>query len=299
MVLLQYKLYISKTPGENITFRYMQPRRSNRQPKPTAKYAAYKKTLVKRTGKPTAVLTKAVNQIVRRNEETKFIVDAPWKGSGTLAAFTDFTTAITGTGEIYSLIPRVSQGVDDHNRIGQEIRPVSLKAIMTASINTRMIASEYVNVHFFFLTCKGVKDQTHVNSVPIGRLLNQGDGTNTGFSGALYNSQLPVNKSDFTVIKHKVVRLYKTQDSPNAQAIGSGVLNTIGSGRLNHFQTIKVKIPTPKKLTYDVATSAIPTNYFPFVVCGWTFPDDNGGTVSSNTNDVRIQGQVQMYFKDA
>ena len=28
---------------------------------------------------PTKALTQAVNQIVKRNEETKFVIDAPWK----------------------------------------------------------------------------------------------------------------------------------------------------------------------------------------------------------------------------
>ena len=33
---------------------------------------------------PTKALTQAVNQIVKRNEETKFVIDAPWKSSATL-----------------------------------------------------------------------------------------------------------------------------------------------------------------------------------------------------------------------
>lgn len=249
--------------------------------------------------KPTKALTAAVNQIIKKNEETKFVLDAPWKASSTLAAFTDFTTAITGTGEIYALIPRVGQGTDDHQRIGNDIRPTSLKATFTASLNTRMIASAYVDVDFYFLTSKQIKSQANVSSVPILRLLNQGDGTNVGYSGTSYVSHFPVNKSEFTLIKKKTVRLYKTQDCPNAQAIGSGVLNTTGSGRLNYFQTFSIKIPLPKVLRYEKASVIAPENYFPFVVAGWHYPDDNGGVVSGNTNDVRIQGQVQMYYKDA
>jgi len=249
--------------------------------------------------KPTKALTRAVNQIVRKNEETKLIIDAPWKSDSTLASFTDFTTAITGTGEIYCLTPRLIQGVDDNNRIGNEVRPVSLTSHFTVSINTRMTASAYIDVHFYFLTCKGVKRQPSVSQVPIGRLLNNGAGNNVGFSGDSYVAKYPVNKSDFTLIKHKVCRLFKTQDCPNLQAVGSGALSTVGSGKLNYFQQFKVKIPTPKVLKYESLTEVAPSNHFPFVVIGWTFPDDNGGSISGDINDIRVQGQSQMYYKDA
>ena len=210
---------------------------------------------------PTKALTQAVNQIVKRNEETKFVIDAPWKSSATLAAFTDFTCAITGTGEIYSLIPRISQGTDDHNRIGNEIQPTSLKATFTAAINGKMIASDYVDVDFYFLTSKQIKTQASVASVPILRMLNQGDGTNVGYTGALYNSHYPVNTSEFTLIKKKTCRLFKCQDQPNTQ--GSGGTNSyVGGGRLQHYQTFSVKIPFPKKLKYEKAASVAPENYF-------------------------------------
>ena len=54
-----------------------------------------------------------------------------------------------------------------------------------------------------------------------------------------------------------------------------------------------------KKLKYEKAASVAPENYFPFVVAGWHYPDDNGGNISTATNDIRIQGQIQMYYKDA
>jgi len=248
--------------------------------------------------RPTKALTQAVNQIVRKNEETKFVIDAPWKSSATLAAFTDFTCAITGTGEIYSLIPRISQGTDDHNRIGNEVRPTYLKATFTAAINGKMIASDYVDVDFYFLTSKQIKSQANVASVPILRMLNAGDGTNVGYNGSLYVSHYPVNRSEFTLIKKKTLRLFKPQDQPNTQ--GSGGTNSYtGGGRLNHYQTFSCKIPLPKTLKYEKAASVSPENYFPFVVAGWHYPDDNGGNISTATNDVRIQGQVQMYYKDA
>jgi len=205
---------------------------------------------------------------------------------------------MTGTGEIYSLIPRISQGTDDHNRIGAEIQPTYLKATFIASLNTRMIASDYVDVDFYFLTSKQIKTQASVASVPILRLLNQGDGTNVNYNGTSYVSMYPVNTSEFTLIKKKTVRLFKTQDNPNYQANGSGT-SMAGAGRTHHYQQFSVKIPLPKKLRYEKAASVSPENYFPFVVAGWHYPDDNGGSISGATNDVRIQGQIQMYFKDS
>jgi len=253
----------------------------------------------KQASKVSLPVKQYIAKAIGNNEETKFVIDAPWKATATLAAFTDFTCAITGTSEIYALIPRVTQGIDEHQRIGGEIRPTSLKATFTASLNSRMIASDYVDVDFYFLTSKQVKSQVSHASIPITKLLNAGDGNNVNYNGSLYVSHYPVNKTEFNLIKKKTVRLFKTQDCPNAQAIGSGVTSTNGSGRNNYYKTFTVKIPTPAKLTYPVAADIAPHNYFPFVVCGWHYPDDNGGTVSPNINDVRIQGQVQMYYKDS
>ena len=68
-----------------------------------------------------------------------------------------------------------------------------------------MIASDYVDVDFYFLTSKQIKTQASVASVPILRMLNQGDSTNVGYTGALYNSHYPVNTSEFTLIKRRLV----------------------------------------------------------------------------------------------
>ena len=57
--------------------------------------------------KATTPFASKVNQVIARSRETKLSIGPPisYTTNDTLAAWTDFSTAITGVGEIYSLLP--------------------------------------------------------------------------------------------------------------------------------------------------------------------------------------------------
>ncbi|MDD1463641.1 hypothetical protein MEO39_27070, partial [Dolichospermum sp. ST_sed2] len=62
--------------------------------------------------------------MLKRAMETKLKIAAPYNynNGNTLEDFTQFSTAITGTSELYSLIPPVTIGDDDYQRIGNQLQ---------------------------------------------------------------------------------------------------------------------------------------------------------------------------------
>jgi len=258
---------------------------------------SYRRNAPRRARAATGTFSQKVNTVINRSRETKLAIGPPYSltGADDLSAFTDFTTAITGAGEIYSLIPAVSQGVNDHQRVGQEIQPVSLTTKVNLSIVARSENSISIFAHVYFLTSKNIKDIKQQASVPITSMLDLGDGTNTQFNGGSYAAMLPINKSEFTVIAHKKILLQKAAYNPNSIY---NPTETASADTFKHFATFSQKIPLPKELQYLTAADTRPTNAFPFMVVGFTATDNMGdNTISSAL--LRVQAQSHLYYKDA
>jgi len=243
-----------------------------------------------------------VSQIVRavlnRRAETKYCSSA-LTGYGfttDLSQFTGFNALINTTGELYSLLPPVIQNKGSSTRIGDEITPTKLRVKMTFGFPYDQPTSD-VMVHVYFLTCKSVKTAANYTAIPIASLLDYGDGTNAGFDGTLYNSQLPVNTDAFTVLSHKQFRLSKV-DGLNNTYIQAGSNKTgIVSQNPACYKTLTkdFKLPT---LKYANDADLYPQNSFPFVAVGWTYADTYNTTPSSSNVNVMVQGQSQLWFKD-
>jgi len=239
-----------------------------------------------------------VKALVAAPVETKYVSESLYQmtGGATPGAFISFSSAITGTSEIYSAIPRITQGLDDNNRIGNQICPRSVTVkldICTATFGDN--ASRDRTVHVFLLTAKSVKSLDNYTAIPITQLLNKGDGTNGPFDGTQFTAQYPVNRSEFTVLKHKTMRMVKAFGITNGIA-GIDVANTDNVITPSHqYAQISLKVKCPKTFKYDRASQRLPTNYAPFIVIGFTHNNDN--TVAPN-DFIRVLGQTQMRYTD-
>jgi len=248
---------------------------------------------------PSKALTKAVTTVIKRKQETKYISDSLFNNSAsptTLATFVGFSSGITSTAEMYCCMPRIIQGTGDHNRVGNVIQPTSLKVKGIVSLQTNLNTSAHCSVDVYFLTSKQVKTELLYASVLINKLLNKGDGTNTNYTGKTYEAQFPVNLSEFTVIKHKRIILQRCRDSPNAIADSDESATSIAP---NYSRPFVVDIPLPKSLTYQADGNTLPASFYPFMVLGWNYGDNNGGSASNDTAQVFCQAQSQLYYKDA
>lgn len=236
-----------------------------------------------------------VKSVILRAQETKFVVRPPanFNTNFTLQDFTAFTSGITSTNEIYGIIPDISQGDDDFQRIGNTIQPTKLTVKVNLAINATNSQSVYADV--YFLTSKTVKDQTLTNGILTAQLMNVGDGTNAPYDGTSYTAMLPINKSEFTVLAHKRVLLQKGSGDPNTALSGAGLAST---NTFAYTKSFSQNIKLPAKLTYEDSARVQPSNSFPFMVVGFCGTDVNGN-LAPITARVFVQAQSHLYYKDA
>jgi len=265
----------------------------------TKKYrvAAAKRLANRRAmARPSKGLKLQVDRLIEGRQETKFVLGAPWgyDSSTDLETWTAFTSAINTTNEVYSLIPKISQGTDDCNRIGQQIQPVSLNTKVNLALESAHSASVYVDV--FFCTSKTVKSANNTSGVVWSKLLNAGDGTNVGYDGTSYTSMLPINKSEFSIVARRRIKLEKATGNPNYD-----LSTTLGGSSTNTYKyvaSINQKIRLPQRLVYEAASSQYPSNHFPFMMIGFCGTDTNG-QYAPITARVWAQAQSHFYYKDA
>lgn len=284
---------------------YKKVSKSYRMRGPSHAASMYRAGLVPggRSKRPSRNLKAEIKKVVEGTQETKFIVDYPFSTqTGTdLYTATAFTSGITTTNELYNLIPRLTIGSGDHQRIGNQIQPVSLYNTtslylpLTGSNVTNYAGNIYVDV--FYLTSKQIKTDTAMNEIPTAALLNNGDGTNVPYDGTAQTADLPVNKSAFTILMKKRVQLKLTAGDPNGQLSGGSVFPP--SVCASHYEaTWKFKVPLPNKLLYNTDSANTPTNSLPFMCLGFHARDMNGDT-SPTFARVFCRSQSQMYYKDA
>jgi len=238
--------------------------------------------------------------VIKGESETKYRAEALRNLStgNTLATYTAFSSGITGTSEMYAAIPRVAQGVDEHERIGDSISPTScvVHLDVTAPSFGQNDAKDKT-VHVFLLQCTSVKDLDNFSAVPLTALLDNGNGGNTGFDGTSLTSMMPVNRRNFTVLKHKKFRLVKGFGKPNgSSATDPAGLTDSTICPSSSYRHIAMKVKLPKKLKYSAHGSRYPTNAAPFVVIGWT--NNWAVDAASNVIDLQVIGRVEMRYKD-
>ena len=238
--------------------------------------------------------------LVRAPAETKYCSEA-MLGNGSssvLSTWTNFSTAITGVGEMYGCLPRVLQGVDECNRIGNTLSPSSCRVKLDMCIGSINDNDSYdLTIHVFFLTCPQVKQWNNYTAIPITTLLAKGDGTNVSFDGTQFVAQYPVNTAEFKVIKHRTFRMVKGF----GQALSSSGSATAGSTTAvispsTQYVRLVQKIPVPKKLKYENNSAVYPTNYAPFMCIGYTRNNADTGAVSNHF--IKVLGQTQLSYKD-
>lgn len=223
----------------------------------------------------------------------------PGSSISNLGSFVGFSTAITGTGEIYGCLPITHQGTDDHNRVGNKLQPTSVRVKLDITVKDHTDnSSRDRTVHVFLMTAKSVKALDNYSAIPITLLMDKGDGTQTSFDGTTYNAQLPVNAKEFKVIKHKVIRLVTGFGQANSTTAASAGATDGNISPSYSYARLNLKVPTPRTLIYDRTSSTYPTNYAPFLVIGFT-KNDNDGQAHVATDYISVLGQVQMYYKDS
>jgi len=140
-----------------------------------------------------------------------------------------------------------------------------------------------------------VKSLDNYTAIPITTLLDKGDGTSVSFDGLQSTAQYPVNTKEFTVLKHKAVRMVQGYGIANSlTAVNVGTTDGVITPSHQYARyTMKVKVP--KTFKYERQSQKYPTNSAPFVVIGFTHNNSNS---VAPTDFVQVLAQTQMYYKD-
>jgi len=206
-----------------------------------------------------------------------------------------FNSSITTYTECYPLIPKVVQGTDSNNRIGDKLRPKSLRVELYMVSNGTLTTSMLNRVRLFVLEDRSLRNWQSIDTTPIGSQLLDFGSFLGGFSGLPNCELIRVNKRRYKVIKDKVVTFCKgTGVTPNVGGING--TQTFVSGSQYHKMTFS--IPTPAVLHYASPMDNYPTNFAPFMCLGYTQPDGDTAP-DSGVFKIAVQYSAHLDYEDA
>lgn len=246
-----------------------------------------------RVSKPLKV---AIKRMINGTQETKYRAQTLRNASGSsiLTAFTGFTSGITGTGEIYSLLPALNQGDGSFARQGVVVYPKSLRVHLNICSTQNNLKNADYMVYAFFLECPQVKDFANSSAIPITSLMDDGAGSHTQFDGTSQTSLYTVNRQSF-----RVIRVIKKRIIYNVPQVYSSQTQSVAQDPSQDHHSISLSIPLPKKLVYPTEAAAHPNNYAPFFCLGFIDNTWNGDNAPGATESVQVQGRSELWYKDA
>lgn len=240
-----------------------------------------------------AAVRKIAKAVVKRETEDKYV--------STQGAVL-FNSSITSSSECYPMIPQITEGTGDFQRIGDKVRGkyLYIKGYLQYNLNYLEFAvgNQYlppVTARVMILSQKNVKVGNDVSTrIDVAHLLkdNVGTGTARPYNGGLLDNLAPINKDLFKVHMDKKIKLNWVQrgDQTNTGDTGFGV----GNDRTKYF---RCRIKLPASMTFDDGNLDWPNNCAPFLCFGAV--NDDGTTKYSVGTPFRLGWISTAYFEDA
>lgn len=243
-----------------------------------------------RTGRSSA-LSGAIKSVLNRQLETKYSAE------DTVGA-TLLPAGATTPANLQRMLPGVSQGAGDQNRVGDRIKPIRATCSWAVHYNTTNNQFQDVTVHLVILTVKGATTANAVAQVPPTNLLRIGNGGFCDPDQAVFTqtqlmehvNNYPINDSLYTVKKHFRKRFAKGSYDINGVP-GANATSQIAVAQPLHVFKYSWK---PPALKYNSAAVTQPTNHYPVYVI-WCTTNDGApypGLLSYGT-------RCELSFKDA
>lgn len=226
---------------------------------------------------------KAVKKVINSETESK----QAWFSSGN--TLTSFNSGINSSGDILQVIPNISQGTGNAQRIGDKLTAKycnvkgHLRIIPNDVQDSTTLPQVYVRLMLISAKFRqNYTDVTGSSSQLASGLLKKG-ATTTGWTGVLSDIHAPINTDLFTL--HGERRFYLNQSyvgtagpSAPSASIAVDVAKTIKFFNFN----LKCK---NKIIRYDanMGSSIQPVNWAPFLVVGYSYLDGSSpDTISTN-----------------
>lgn len=267
--------------------------KSYRTSKKTLKKRVYKKR--KSPVKPTKSFVKKVQRIIHKDVETK--------SACTLFSLTAFNSGINSQNDLCQVIPTVTQGIQDNNRIGDQVRAQRLRIkgyIQMAQGYSVTVSATRIGVRLMMVQPKNFTnyDGAYGNATTwLAGLLKKG-GTTSGFTGVVSDLTADINTDLITCYYDKVMYL-----SLPYYFAGTGTtsVNTVVTQDLRQgtrFFSIN-KLLRNKLLRYDsnAAIAQQPVNWSPFIIVGYVHLDGSAADVANT--QISMAYDSYLDFEDA
>lgn len=266
-----------------------------------AKYAALKRNILTRpisvVGKSMSQIRAIVNDSVKRHGETKY------RAENIVPVPVNVPSGQAIPANCARMMPRLTQGVDDFQRIGNRIQPTHAKTRFNLNLVNPQSQLVDLTVHLAIFTVKGAFTDTAVAALPGNDFLRVGDGTNvdpTGPAGVPpistidmlnFVNNYPVNNERYNLKKwHKFI-FKKGPNDGNGPVGTPNAPPTVLGAKMHQEFIYNWKPPT---LKYDNNAAVLPTNHYPVYLI-WATNNDGSALVA---NAVGFTVRTELFFKD-
>jgi len=257
------------------------PNQKNRRPRRGPKRA--------KRAKPTGAFRKKVLAVIRTQAETKQAFHSIIAES--------FNSGINSTADTKKIVPSIAQGVGDYQRIGDQLKCLSLTVKGAIVYNPSVgqygtYANARLGVRMMIVQPRQFSNLVDVQAAAgtwTALLLKKG-ATITGFTGVLSDLWAPINGD--AIIKYYDKIFY--MDAPyQATAVGSAYMG--GSTKM-FTKTMKLR---NKTLKYDgsIAGGIDATNYSPVLIIGYAHMDGSAADVA--TTAIQLSYDTVFNYEDA
>lgn len=251
-----------------------------------------RKRFSKKPVKVNAGVRSYVNRVISRNEETKF--------SSNQYSLTAFNSTISTNADLITLLPTVTVGTAQNDRIGNKIRPIRLEITGYVSYYTDALTSntdaKMLGARLFCFQDKTTR--SYANSIYNFNLLNLG-GTSSNFTGTAMNWVSPHNKEQFIFFADRKMIIQKPFGTTNnSSPTTSNAITGMDKSLFHPFKIVLTKKHLPAIFQYDQADNlSYPTNFAPYMALGYC--DLMGKSPDSTTNQLVMEFNSTLYYKDA
>lgn len=250
-----------------------------------------KKFTVKRRGG----LASAVKKVINRTAETKYI---------TTQSDRSFNSSVSSPTECYELVPQVTQGDGDHQRIGDKIRGKYLIIRGHVQWDTNFLQQHSTTgylppatLRVMILSQNNVKVGSEVSTRASPQFLlkdNVGTGVARAYTGGMWDNLAPINKDLFRVHMDKKVKLnFVNWSYSTTGGGGQSESQAVGNDRTKYFYC---KIPINRTMKFDDINLNYPNSFAPFICLGGV--NDDGTSAWSLQTPYRMSWNSTLYFTD-
>lgn len=250
---------------------------------------------VRKPAKPSKALAKAIRTVIHSQAENKQAYHS--------VVNTNFNSGIDSIGDELRMLPNVSVGTAENERIGEQIRAqrFNIKGHYTMNASPNSLSGARIAVRMMIVQPRiynTIQDVTG-STAWLSQLLLKG-GASTAFTGIVSDLYAPLN-SDAIIKYYDKVTYVTIPYVQRTTTAGTTLVNTNTETSIDYssstkFFSIALKVKN-KLLKYDKAWStAQPMNYSPCMILGYAHLDNSSPDVANT--QINLNYVTTLQYED-